>query len=350
MRAPPSRAASDSLTRSALDFVGKAARQLKSEPKDAVINLATAIELFLKARLVREHWALVVSRPERASQNAFASGAFQSVGLDDAIERLRNIAGEAITRDEEACFRSIRDHRNKLVHFFHETYLDGADEATASEIAAEQCRAWFFLQRLLTVKWAPAFDSYSSSIERTQKAIASNREFLRGKYLALRPEIEAEAKGGIEFEKCRACGFESSRVAVSVAPIMDSVCIVCTRRNDHMRVPCPDCAAAVRIEELGEAECPNCGYRTTLPWLVEQYAPYEDPKEGPETAYCGYCQNLEARSVVPLGSGLYCLSCLEEHASIGTCRWCGESMAGDLEDSYITGCAFCSGSSGRSDD
>ena len=106
----------DSLVRSALDFAEKAARQIKTAPKYAVIHLATAIELFLKARLVKEHWALAVSRPEKASIASFRSGAFHSVGLDEAVERLRNIVGEAISRDEETCFRQLRDHRNKLVH------------------------------------------------------------------------------------------------------------------------------------------------------------------------------------------------------------------------------------------
>lgn len=340
----------DSLTRSALDFVTQAAKQLKSAPKFAVINLATAIELFLKARLVREHWSLVVSRPDKASQTAFQNGSFQSVGLDDAIDRLRNVAGEALARHEEACFRELRDHRNKLVHFYHETYLDRPDAASLASIAAEQCRAWFLLKRLLESRWRDAFRPYSKEIGRVQKLIAKNREYLQGKYLALREEIEAEIKSGVDYETCAACGQYSSQRTRHIDPLIGSACAVCERRHDYIEVACPNCATLVRVEELGEGECQSCGYKTTLAWLIDKYGPYEDPKEDPETGFCGHCENFDVRSVVPLGDTFVCLSCLGEHSGIGRCGWCAEFVAGDLESSYLSGCFMCDGRLGWDSD
>jgi hypothetical protein len=330
--------------------VDKAARQLKTEPKYAVINLATAVELFLKARLVSEHWALVVSKPEKAALGPFEDGSFHSVGLDETIDRLRNIAGESLSRDEETCFHRLRDHRNKLVHFYHVTYLEKPDDATLSAIAAEQCRAWFLLRRLLDVRWASVFGAYKAEIARTQRLIEKNREYLQGKYLALKPEIEAEINSGVTYEVCGSCGHLSSRTAPRVDPIVESGCAVCGRRNDFICVKCPSCSSEIRIEELGEGECDECGFRTTLPWLVEKYGPYEDPKENPSTGYCSFCENMEARSVVPLGEALVCLSCLEEHSSIGRCEWCGEFVAGDMDGSYLTGCLMCTGKMGRDND
>lgn len=336
----------DSLVRSALDFAEQAARQIKSAPKYAVIHLATAIELTLKARLVKEHWALAVSRPEKAVLASFRSGAFQSVGLDEAIERLRNIAGEPISRDEETCFRQLRDHRNRFVHFYHDDYLKEPDDARLSAIAAEQCRAWYHLRRLLQESWAPLFDSYEKDIARIQKLIAKNREHLEGKYQSMRLSIEADIARGISYDVCKACGNRSSLAVPGPDPIVRSACGVCGHRQDFVPVDCPTCGTAIRVEDLGEAECPKCGFRTTLPWLVELYGPYEDPKEDPETAYCSYCENYEARSVVPRGDTLVCLSCLEEHSSFGQCGWCSEFVAGDLEDSYLVGCPFCDGKLG----
>jgi hypothetical protein len=340
----------DSLTRSALDFVAVAARQIKSSPKYAVINLATAIELVLKARLVHEHWALVVNRPEKASLSTFQNGSFHSVGAEEAIERLRNIAGQVISREEEACFRELRDHRNKLIHFYHEDYLETPNAAALSTIAAEQCRAWFFLRRLLEVRWVPIFDAYKKEIGRIQKLIEKNREYLDGKYLALKPDIEIDIKKGTKYESCAACGHLTSRLENRAEPLVASACAVCGRHNDFLNVPCPKCGADIRIEELGEGECTKCGYKTTLTWLVEKYGPYKDPKEDPETGYCSYCENLEARSVIPLGDMLLCVSCLEEHARIDQCEWCSAFVAGDLEGSYLSGCVMCSGKMGWDSD
>ena len=350
MSSAPVDAVFDSLTRSALDFLNQAARQVKKAPKYAVINLATAIELLLKARLVKEHWSLVMSRPEKANLVAFNAGTFHSVGLDEAVERLRNIAGVTLSKDEETCFRDLRDHRNKLVHFYHDTYLAGPDPVTLAAIAAEQCRAWFFVRRLLEDRWAPLFKPYKKEIARCQRLIEKNREYLAGKFMALRPEIEADRKIGVEYETCGACGHESSKLSPGPEPVVESACAVCGRRNDFLRVPCPACTAEIRIQELGESTCGSCGFETTLTWVTEQYGPYEDPKGDPESGYCSYCENVEVRSVVPLGGVLICLSCLEEHSSIGQCGWCSEYVAGDMEDSYLTGCLLCSGRMAWDDD
>lgn len=339
----------ESLTRSALDFLNQAARDLKKAPKYAVINMATAIELFLKARLVREHWSLLVARPESATRATFESGSFQSVGLNDSIERLRNIAGLNLSKNEEAAFRELRDHRNKLVHFFHEDYLTNPSKAVLSNITAEQCRAWFLLRRLLENHWSPAFEPYATEFRKINKLIEKNREFLDGKFRALRPEINAAIKAGSTYETCGSCGHLSTEITEWFKPIVESRCAVCERYTKYVDQPCPDCGTPIRIEDVGEGTCSSCGYKTTLPWLVEQLGPYEDPKEDPETAYCSFCENPEARSVIPIGDALVCLACWEEHSRIGQCGWCGESVAGDLDDSYVTGCMMCDGKMGWDD-
>jgi hypothetical protein len=227
--------------------------------------------------------------------------------------------------------------------------LDEPDEAALSSIAAEQCRAWCLLKRLLQVRWAPAFEAYREQIATCQTLLEKNREYLHGKYLALRPEIELATKRGDKYETCDACGFLSSHTEQSVEPIFASSCTVCGRRDDFIMVNCPSCNTDIRIEELGEGECERCGYKTTLSWLVDKYGPHEDPEDVPRTAYCGYCENPEVRSVIPLGDALVCLSCLEEHNSIEQCGWCSESVAGDLEGSYLSGCLMCDGKMGCTD-
>lgn len=47
---------SDSLVRNAIEFLQRSMKELENQPKYAVIDFCTALELFLKARLLKEHW------------------------------------------------------------------------------------------------------------------------------------------------------------------------------------------------------------------------------------------------------------------------------------------------------
>ena len=140
----------DSLVMNALDFLERAVRELEKSPKYSVIHFFNSIELFLKARLLREHWSLVVSKTEKANLETFRRGDFQSVTFDDCLSRLRSVANEPIATHEEQSFRELRDHRNKLVHFFHPKYATGLDAKILAEAVSEQFKAWFYLHRLVT--------------------------------------------------------------------------------------------------------------------------------------------------------------------------------------------------------
>lgn len=84
----------DSLTRNAIDFLKKSVIELEDSPKYSVIHFCSAIELFLKARLLVEHWSLIITKPENANLSKFKSGDFHSVSMQEAINRLKNISGE----------------------------------------------------------------------------------------------------------------------------------------------------------------------------------------------------------------------------------------------------------------
>ena len=51
----------DSLVRNAIDFLKKSVDELEKSPKYSVIHFYTAIELFLKARLLAELWTLIIT-------------------------------------------------------------------------------------------------------------------------------------------------------------------------------------------------------------------------------------------------------------------------------------------------
>jgi hypothetical protein len=121
----------------AIEFFIASIKDFKSRPKYSVINFCSGLELILKARLLKEHWSLIMKRPEEAALSHFQNGDFISVSVDEALKRLANIGGDTFSQDETRCFKRLRDHRNKVVHFCHDAYSRKPDAKLLEEVAAE---------------------------------------------------------------------------------------------------------------------------------------------------------------------------------------------------------------------
>lgn len=85
--------------------------------KYAVLHLHAATEVLLKARLVQEHWSLVFDDPGHATADRFKSGDFKSCTVEEAVRRLRSIAGVTITGKEESALADLGRDRNALQHY-----------------------------------------------------------------------------------------------------------------------------------------------------------------------------------------------------------------------------------------
>ena len=77
------------LLENAFDFLERGIEQFEHEPKYSVINFCSAVELFLKARLLKEHWALVVAKNPKMDE--FLKGDFKSINFVDLIPAIKNI-------------------------------------------------------------------------------------------------------------------------------------------------------------------------------------------------------------------------------------------------------------------
>jgi hypothetical protein len=339
----PADALFDSLVRNAINFLRKSVQELEKFPKYSVIHFCMALELFLKARLLREHWALVVSKVEKASLQSFQSGNFVSVTMDECLQRLTAIANESLLPHELECFRTVRDHRNKLVHFFHPDYQPPFDKSILAQIVSQQCKAWFYLHRLLTLKWVTQFAAYRRQIIGLQNLIQSNQHFLSSKFKALKPEIEAAKKKGAIFVACCACSFEAARVRSRRLPLIEENCLICGSQSRFLEIPCPKCRKTIRVVGGGCGECENCETAIDLDYQINNVSGKEDPKEEGSIARCSECENFEP-SVVPLGDGEHlCLACITLHDQVEHCGWCGELITGDASETSVFGCFFCPG-------
>lgn len=140
--------------------LSKSLDNLKTDPKASVIFYYSALELLFKARLLHEHWAFILENidDKKANINNFKSGDFNTVSLDVAAKRIRNIFGD-LEADYEKHFDKLRITRNKLIHF---DFIDSRDEELSVEAISE---SWYYIHELLNFKWKKIFKNYETEID-----------------------------------------------------------------------------------------------------------------------------------------------------------------------------------------
>lgn len=335
----------DSLAQNAFDFLTRGIEEFDKAPKYSVIHFCAAVEMLLKARLMREHWSLIVSRPEQANLSKFMAGDFMSVTLEDCRVRIRDVAGEDIGDDAYNSFRALANHRNKMVHFFHPE-MD-SDETAKAQIVAEHCRSWFHLHRLLS-RWNNYFSAFGKEVSRADRAMKSHRKYLAAKFKALKPDLEAARARGHKLKACSACAYKAA-IAHEIDDHVASLrCLVCDHAEVQVEIECPHCDKPVVIKNEGYATCRHCGSSIEpehlADALTEDVVGTKDYFETGFPANCGFCEGYH--TVVECGDSYLCTNCFDLSSQVGQCEWCNELSTGDLEYSYSSGCSQCDGKAG----
>lgn len=328
----------DQLVSNAIDFFSSSVKQIKSRPKYSVINFCSGLEITLKARLSREHWSLIVKRPEEASLIKLQNGDFASVTVDETLKRLENVVGESFSEQEKKAFEKIRDHRNKVVHFHHNAYSAKGKTKILEDIAGEQCTAWFYLNRRLTGPWASDFRSYSTKFAGLDKKLHEHRIFLEAKYCAMKPSFDKEIAAGRVYSNCQSCGFPSGKISEKAEPVFQSDCQVCGAIHTVLRISCPGCGEETPIDDLDNEFCRNedCETEINLAHVIDATGSEKD-----SLSYCADCQQVE-ETVISMDRQYFCLWCKGWFDSIDECGYCGISLVGfDSDLSGLFGCFMC---------
>lgn len=336
----------NNLTTNAIEFLDEAIDQVKTKPKLSIINFYTAVELFLKARLLQEHWTLILdNRNGKAKFENFRSGDFISASYETLRERLRDVVGDPITNPADACFDALRKRRNMVVHYFH------ADESPRDlqEIISKQCEGWHHLSQLLNVRWKDQFYTFQSCFDSIENRMSGHREFLKARFNEVKPQLEAAKSAGGKIEVCPSCKFKSAVIRKEQGlPLKVIKCGVCRFGDEFVSIGCPECSKEVRIwgPDMGEKVCPKCGSRICLEDLESALTDERnDPELGEDDElFCSACETTGEPTVHRYEGGMLCLRCLSVHFQIGMCEYCQTSIAGfDTDDSYLWGCPFCDG-------
>ncbi len=344
------------LIENGFDFLERAIQQFKTEPKYSVINFCAAIELLLKARLMHEHWSLVIATKNHPNIQDFKSGNFKSINFNDLIPRITSVSGEKISPEIASCFKELANHRNKMIHFFHEAHGGKGKEKLLEEIAVEQCNGWFFLRRLLE-KWSDIFGSYDEKIQLINSSMKGHEIYLDTIFEQIKPEIEKDKAKGTIFVACKRCKRNASEEFKKTNNIFEYKCRVCLFLDELIKFSCLEesCNGEIKIEP-GDPDvkviCSSCDSvmeRQDIANLLETNASrYEDSVQ----TNCATCCSLG--TVVENDGGYFiCTECFYfTKNDIGYCEWCNENQigGGDLEHSRWSGCEFCDGQVGHMKD
>lgn len=337
------------LVENALDFMERAFNEFEKEPKYSVIHFYAAVELLLKARLLAEHWSLVIAKPQEADKDKFVKGDFQSVTLDDAVRRLEKVVGSGLTPSEVQQLQRLGRHRNRMMHFFHDA--DGAAGAQLrQEIAIEQLRVWHTLNRLLLERWKDVFRPWDDRLYQVNEALKNHQQYLQVRFEAIEAELSSKEREGARLTHCSSCGHRANEVIGIFGSLGSAECLVCGLPSIQLEADCPDCEAPMVFVDDGFQTCTSCSRRVEpeeLGKLIDDdRRDSRDYFESGLPAHCTFCGGV--RTVVHHDGERLCASCfcIFTEQNMTQCSWCGQLNAGKLEDSFITGCTVCGGRMG----
>ncbi|MFE2181382.1 hypothetical protein [Streptomyces sp. NPDC059455] len=214
--------------------------------KYAVLHLQAAIEVLLKERLHREHWALVFSDPGQANLRRFHEGDFESCTTKQAVQRLRSIVGCDITDDERSALIALAADRNALQHYGL-TQNAHAVEARAGRVLDFLYR--FIHTELINPTIGTADESLSAELNLVSRGVRSIDAFVKQRMRRLRGGLKGYEPRTID---CPACG---QNALVLAASQLQHRCLFCEKINHRA----PIMRFHLRRGERGfRRECPRC--------------------------------------------------------------------------------------------
>ncbi len=348
------------LVLNAFDFLERAIDEFREEPKYSVIHFSAAVELFLKARLMAEHWSLVVSDRQSADWTRFVRGDFQSVTTTEAASKLEKVVRSGLSPDALSAFKAVANHRNRAIHFFHSAHTSSGltdspqsmIEPESFKIAKEQLVAWHRLHRLLQRDWKHEFERWLDKIDAIEARLKNHREFLALIFEEVTPILNECRSRGELIETCHACGFGSSVHQPGTNLSYEAPCKVCGFQTRCASILCPSCEEPVRFEGEGWTTCTACSVLLEpdhiADALEDEGEAFIAARDGDSSWDRGNCADCDGYHTVVRTSSIqwFATCCLVSYDSVEICGWCNETNTGDMEMSYHSGCNQCDGYGG----
>lgn len=272
--------------------------------KYSILHLSAGTELILKERLRREHWTLIFNKTDSANLNGLKSGDFQSVNLDNLLNRLENICEIQFEDSEKKYLKELKKRRNRIEHFeFKEN--DTAIKSLTSKVLSV---IFTFIQEHFPRDTLTK--NSQNQITELRKKIADFDEFTEFRLIQISKVIEKESKDHHIIE-CPAC-YQHAFV------LKDKLtCLFCGYSDD------PETVAIEYIENILDI---NAYYEIKS----GGYFPLEE------------CFECEEETMVDNREDFICFSCHSKwsRADVLECGGCADLFLRD-EDTFMNICDAC---------
>lgn len=344
------------LVHNAIDFLEKSVNYFENDLKVSIICLCSAVELFLKARIIKIDWKLIFKKQKNATIENFINKEFTSINSDEAKKILQKYDKDSLYLINHKVFEELKDLRNNIIHFFSE---DTQNE-DKDRIIINRYKALYCLDKLLQNQWKKFFKDYDSELTIVTKMLLEHKPYLQIKYDNLQDELKSyETK-----ETCNVCSFKSSvKTNIYHKLITEFTCKVCETMQLQIKYNCHNCKtdillkfpSSIKLEhqELNTLICTKCDDEIVADdihtYLANnQKTIYATDSDNLDQKWvtCGYCE--KEGSCAELEKDYYfCLNCFAFASGISKCQYCNHSFTGkdtlDEENSYVFGCRFCEG-------
>lgn len=108
------------VVKNGLDFLERSVTEMadgNDVDKYATIHLFSAIQVLIKARLMREHWMLACKKVDGVKQADFHTGLIETVGPAQELERLLDVVGLVTEKNHISDVKAVGRLRNRAIHF-----------------------------------------------------------------------------------------------------------------------------------------------------------------------------------------------------------------------------------------
>lgn len=327
------------LTVNALAFLQRSFRQTIDAEEDgqqlsfAVVDLAVASEVLLKARLVREHWTLILDdldsgRPDRG---ALISGSAKTVAPGQAVDRLSRLIGVPLgdTKDKKSRAHQVSqvtNLRNRAAHFTLATMAPLSIRAHLG--LGLQFVLWFLETEFAD---SPSKAHVDGLLEVMGTELGRVQELVRERLRDLAPELDR----AVVCVQCPRCS--QPTLMLLGAGVGEPACPFCrsitseTDRNQLAEEYVGEVLTLSSYETFKDGgewpvfDCPECG-QEALVGGVRQVRPLHVDGEASEPVYwgcfaCGLAQPGQA-----LGHCYHCHRLCDASEGYGLCVDCTHDL------------------------
>ncbi|GHI84136.1 hypothetical protein [Streptomyces xanthophaeus] len=284
------------------------------ELKYAVLHLQAAVEVLLKARLLREHWSLVFSRVDvkDATKQNFKQGNFSSTTPEETVRRLREIAGLKFAKADLDAMTALVKDRNALQHY--------GLTASAEAIESRAAEVLDFLIRFLDEQLLPGLESderarSEADMVLVRQGLVKIRSFVSTRMARLERQLTPRLGSTVECPACR-------QMAYVIQEGKLASCLFCTHQPDG----CEEWDGFGVESQLAAIE--YAGRVLGTEWKPGGKADPSDPFTDPSTPPVERCLTCGDNAVV-LGARIalhperdvaFCFACTRKYDRCEECR------------------------------